>query len=93
MSLVKSQPTIITTNTIFYMEKVGKVLSFTISNIGSTDATINGLIPLAVGDPEKVFSGESGVYRNDELNIQFVGGSGQILLVYTVETGTAGFQK
>jgi hypothetical protein len=73
----------ITQDTFISIASYGKVKDFAIKNIGATDALLYGYFPLNVGDGLISFAGYDDVLRNDNFQIQFAGGVGEIIILYT----------
>jgi hypothetical protein len=88
--MLSSKPIIYTANSVKGIDfsNIGKVKDFAFFNTGTTNATvsING-VPITIkADCSRTFSGYENSFRNDRVNsIMFVGGTGNLELIFTVE--------
>lgn len=78
-------PILVRENMQFDVESIadGHVLSFAVKNIGTTDCTLWGQFPIAVGDGLISFEGYFDKIRKDSFSIDFFSGAGQLLILIT----------
>jgi len=75
----------ITKDQQFEVEKYAKdtAIDFAVKNIGETDVTLRGNIPLLVGDGLLSFPGYEDKIRKDSIAVKFAGGEGRLLVLIT----------
>jgi hypothetical protein len=89
--MISSKPIIITVDSVtpFDFSNIGNVKDFALFNTGTTNATveING-VPISIkASSSRTFSGYEKIFRNDRIGaIVFVGGTGNLELLFTVES-------
>lgn len=74
-----------TENSVVDIKRYGKVLSYSIENIGTTAVTIWNQKVINPGDPMAYVPPTTGYYRIDQFSISFNGGAGKILLYVDIE--------